>query len=164
MIDFVLIPEERVELLKKDKKFLKLLSQLTGVKLTFNEEVQLESDDAIKLMKAKQIVLAIGRGFLPNDALDLVDEEYHLLILNIKDWAGKSRKRIITLKGRVIGEGGKTKRIIEQLTDTKLAIYGKTISIIGRWQDAEKAREAITMLLSGSQHSTVYRFLERSRS
>jgi ribosomal RNA assembly protein len=163
MIDFVRIPEDRVRLLKKDKKFLDELQKLTNSKIDLNEEVKIETEDPLMLLRIKEVIKAIGRGFLPKDAMDLLDENYYLTIINIKYYAGKSRNRLITLKGRLIGTSGKTKKLIESLTSTKLAIYGKTISIIGTWENTEKAREAIEMLLEGKMHKTVYKFLEKKR-
>jgi ribosomal RNA assembly protein len=58
---------------------------------------------------------------------------------------------------------GKTRRIIEELTDTNVCVYGHTIGIIGNAEEAQAAREAIQMLISGSLHSKVYRFLHRKR-
>jgi ribosomal RNA assembly protein len=58
---------------------------------------------------------------------------------------------------------GKTRNIIEELTDTNVAVYGHTVSIIGTIEEAEVAREAVQMLVKGSLHATVYRFLHRKR-
>jgi ribosomal RNA assembly protein len=67
------------------------------------------------------------------------------------------------LKGRIIGKEGKTRRIIEELTETNVSVYGHTVSIIGNMEQAEVAKEAIRMLIRGSLHQTVYRFLHRKR-
>jgi ribosomal RNA assembly protein len=82
------------------------------------------------------------------------------VIVDIKEWAGRSRSRLATLRGRVIGTGGKTKRLIQRYTGARLAIYGKTVAIMGEWAAVELARQAVEMLLAGRAHSTVYRFLE----
>jgi ribosomal RNA assembly protein len=58
---------------------------------------------------------------------------------------------------------GKTRQIIEELTETNVAVFGDTVSIIGEIEEAQVAREAIQMLVKGSMHSTVYRFLHRKR-
>jgi ribosomal RNA assembly protein len=52
---------------------------------------------------------------------------------------------------------------MEELTDTNVSVYGHTISIIGNVEQVQVAREAIQMLIEGSLHSTVYRFLHRKR-
>ncbi len=164
MIDYLKIPEERLELLKKKREWIDQLEKLGGVKVSLNEEVCIEGDDPLKVLRVKEVLRAFGRGFSFDDALLLLDEDYYLLIIDVKSFAGKSRSRLATLKGRVIGTGGKTKRRIEECTNTRLAIYGKTVSIVGKWEDVEKARKAVEMLLQGRMHSTVYRYLEKVAS
>jgi len=67
------------------------------------------------------------------------------------------------LKGRVIGADGKTRRIIEDMTETYVTVYGKTIGIIGETSNVSLARRAIESLLRGSPHSSVYKWLENQR-
>jgi len=163
MIDLVRIPEERLKFLKREKKFKEQLEKFTEAKIRFNEEVEIECDDSLKLWRIKQVIHAFGRGFDSDDAMNLLDEEYYFETIEMKDYAGKSRDRMITLKGRVIGTKGKTKKLIENYSETKIAIYGKTICIIGRWDRVMIAKKAIEMFLSGRLHTTVYRFLEKAK-
>jgi len=67
------------------------------------------------------------------------------------------------VKGRIIGEDGKTRRIIEELSEADVSVHGHTVAIIADMDEMEVAREAVKMLLRGSQHSTVYRYLHRKR-
>ena len=163
MIDFVRITEERIKILKKNKKFIEQLQKLSETKIKLNEEISLESEDSLKILRVKLVLQAFGRGFDFDTALNLLDEDFYLECINIKEFTGKSRTRMTTLKGRVIGTKGKTKKMIEKFSETKIAIYGKMISIIGRWEGLSIAKQAIEMLLQGSLHSTIYRFLERSK-
>jgi ribosomal RNA assembly protein len=158
MIDFVKIPEERLKSFKRkghDEK----LKNLAGCELGINEEISIEADDPILVMRVKEVIKAFGRGFEFDDALNLLDEEYYLETINIQDFSGKSKERMIAIKGRVIGREGKAKRLIEKYTNVKIAIYGKTVSIIGKWGDVRVARQAIESLLQGRKHSTVLRSL-----
>ena len=161
MIDFVSIPEQRVKLLKTNRKIVKKLEGLANVKITFaeGEDIQIECEDPVQLMCVKNIIKAFGRSFAFEDALYLLDDEYELCIIDITEFSGKSSDRLNELRGRVIGREGKTKNIIEKFTDVKLSIYGKTICIIGKWNSVQFAREAICMLLEGRKHGTVYNFL-----
>jgi ribosomal RNA assembly protein len=116
------------------------------------------------LFKAKDVVTALGRGFSPEHAFRLIrDEEAILDIIDLRTVFGKSEADIKRVKGRIIGMNGKTRRIIEELTDTNVAIFGHTVTIIGTVEQVQVAREAIEMLVRGSMHSTVYRFLHRKR-
>lgn len=160
MIEFVLIPEERMKKLRKDEKWKKELKRFSDVKIELNGEIMIEGDNPIQVLRIKEIIKAFGRGFEFKNALNLIDEENFLETIDVREFTGKSKKRQVVLKGRVIGTKGKTKSMIEEYTNTKIAVYGKTISIIGKWNDVKLARNAIEMLLSGTAHNTVYRFLE----
>jgi ribosomal RNA assembly protein len=161
MIDFIAIPEERMKLLKRDEKWKEQLRKFSDAKVELNDEVSIESEDPFQVLRLKEVFKAFGRGFDFNTALNMLDEEYFLEIIEVKEFSGKSRKRQLVLKGRVIGTKGKMKKMIEKYCDVKIAIYGKTISILGRWNNLRKAKKAIEMILSGAMHTTVYRFLER---
>jgi ribosomal RNA assembly protein len=120
--------------------------------------------DPSMLFRAKDVVTAVGRGFSPEHAFRLIrDEEAVLDVLDLRGVFGKSEADIRRVKGRIIGMSGKTRRIIEELTDTHVAVYGHTVAIIGTLEQAQVAREAIEMLIKGSMHATVYRLLHRKR-
>ena len=70
---------------------------------------------------------------------------------------------MLRLKGRIIGKGGKSREEIEHLTNTYICIYGKTVGIIGEVAWTALARQAVGMLIDGSMHRTVYKFLERKK-
>jgi len=163
MIEYVRIPEERMRIFRKDSGLKKNLEKLSEAKIELGEDVVIETDDPLKMMRIKEVVKAFGRGFDMEDALNLLDEDFCLQPIEVRDFAGKSRNRMLTLKGRVIGSEGKTKQRIEKMTETKIAVYGKTVCIVGRWLDVQLAAKAIEMLLSGSLHNTVYRFLEQQK-
>jgi len=158
MIDFIKIPEERLKIFK-EKGHESQIEKLTGSKIDVNEDISIESEDPLMLIRLKEALKAFGRGFDLDIALNLLDEEYYLETINIQDFCGKSKDRMIVMKGRIIGTGGKTKRLIEKHTNVKIAIYGKTVSIVGRWDEVKMARHAIEGLLYGRKHTTVYRSL-----
>ena len=111
-------------------------------------------------MMASDVIKAIGRGFSPEKAFELLDEENYLDVVDIIPYTGRSKKAKQRLKGRVIGQDGKTRRMIEEYTGTSLSIYGKTVSCIGPPEKVQVVREAVEMLLDGVPHSAVYNFLE----
>jgi ribosomal RNA assembly protein len=123
-----------------------------------------KADDPSMLFKAKDLITAIGRGFSPEHAFRLVrDEEAVLDMIDLRSVFGKSEADIKRVQGRIIGMDGKTRRIIEELTDTNVSVYGHTVGIIGTLEQVQIAREAVEMLVKGSMHGTVYRFLHRKR-
>ena len=122
------------------------------------------AEDPTVLFRAKEVVTAIGRGFAPNYAFRLLnDDETVFEVINLRETVGRSQSDLKRLKGRVIGKEGKTRRIIEELSGANISVYGHTISIIGHADQAAIAREAVRMLLGGSLHGTVYRFLHKKR-
>lgn len=139
---------------------LQIDSETGGIVIILNPTAQ----DPSLLFRSKEVITAIGRGFSPERAFRLLkDDEATLKVIDLREVVGRSPSDIKRLKGRVIGKEGKTRRIIEELTDASISVYGHTISIIGNMDQAEAAREAIQMLMRGSQHSTVYRFLHKKR-
>jgi ribosomal RNA assembly protein len=122
------------------------------------------AEDPTVLFRAKEVVTAIGRGFAPEHAFRLLDnEEIVFDVIDLRETVGRSPSDLKRLKGRVIGKEGKTRRIVEELSEANISVYGHTISIIGYPDQATIAREALSMLLRGSLHGTVYRFLHKKR-
>jgi ribosomal RNA assembly protein len=168
----VKIPAERVGvLIGPDGVTKKNIEERLSVKLQVDSEtgdvsidLSEKAADPSMLFKAKDVVTALGRGFSPEHAFRLIrDEEAILDIIDLRTVFGRSETDIKRIKGRIIGMNGKTRNIVEELTGTHLAVYGHTISIIGTIEQAGIAREAIQMLVKGSMHATVYRFLHRKR-
>lgn len=120
--------------------------------------------DPSGILKARDVINAIARGFSPEKAFTLFDDNQILDTINLKEYLGDSKNHITRIKGRIIGERGKTRKMIEELTNTYISIYGHTVSIIGGYEEVRVAREAIEMLIKGMQHSTVYKFLDRKHS
>ncbi len=161
------IPKERVAvLIGIGGSIKKKIEQETNSKLDIDSQegdVFVMGTDAMGLLTAREIVKAIGRGFNPDFAFLLLKPEYVLELISIRDFAGKSKNDEIRLKGRVIGEAGKSRRTIEGLTGAYISVYGKTIAILGESERVSMAKRAIDSLLSGSPHSTVYSWLEKRK-
>lgn len=114
--------------------------------------------------KAISVVEAVGRGFSPERALRLLEPENSLEVLDLRDFAGKSDNSLERIRGRIIGLNGKSRRVIEELTKCSVSVYGRTVAIIGEATEAKLAKEAITMLATGSRHRSVYNMLQRART
>lgn len=122
-----------------------------------------DAEDPLMPLMAEDVVRALGRGFSPEHALKLFNDDYYIQIFDVHDYVGKKKKNVERIVGRVVGADGKTRRILEELTGCHLSIYGHTVSMISDIDSMEAAKTAIDMLLSGSEHASVYRFLENKR-
>ncbi len=166
-MQYLKLPKDRVGALIGKKGETKLaIEERTGVLLGVDSEigeVTMETEsvkDPVLILKVIDVVRAIGRGFSPERAFKLFDEEIYLRGFDIRNYTGKNPKHIRRLRARLIGTKGKTRKLIEELSNTDISIYGNTVYIIGSLDELSIAENAIDMLLSGSEHATVYRFLE----
>ena len=125
--------------------------------VVINEE---KVDDPLDMIKVENIIKAIGRGFSPENAFMLLNDESDFFSFNLHDYAGKKDAHIRRLKSRVIGKEGKTRKVLEDLTNSKISIYGHNVSIISNMMKMNILKKAIDMLLTGSKQATVYRFVE----
>ncbi|MDI3506975.1 MAG: ribosomal assembly protein [Methanomicrobiaceae archaeon] len=142
------------------------IEEKTGVTLQIDSEeglVKIEGDDPVAVMTATSVVSAIGRGFSPERAFRLLDEEDMILVLiDLTDLAGTTR-HLERLRGRIIGRSGTSRAQIEDMTGTEISVHGKTVAIIGLPEQVETARKAVEMLIQGVPHENVYAFLDRKK-
>ena len=164
------IPKNRIAVLIGPNGAIKReLEKITQTILTIDSKDGLvvvestdDSEDPLAVWKARDIAHAIGRGFSPQRAFALLDDDVYLRIVNLEEFGG-TPNQIRRLKGRVIGKGGKTRRNIEELTNTYVAVMGNTVGVIGEVENQQIAVNAIVRLLRGAEHSTVNRYLNAQR-
>jgi ribosomal RNA assembly protein len=114
--------------------------------------------------KAIEIISAISRGFSPQRAYRLFDdEELMLQIIDLKDYTGKSANAMDRMKGRIIGQSGKSRKTIEELSGVYMSVSGHSVALIGKYEEVRLANDAVTMILKGSTHKTVYTMLQDAR-
>jgi ribosomal RNA assembly protein len=162
-MQYLKIPQERVgALIGVGGAVRKEIEKRTGVNIKIVEGDVSIDGDGLGSMTAKDVVLAIGRGFSPEVAFGLFKEEHVLEIIPLMEIIS-SDKELARAKGRLIGTKGKARAVIEGITRTSISVYGKSVAIIGRYDDVQTAKEAVVMLARGTRHSSVYKFLEKSR-
>lgn len=160
------IPEERIGVLVGPGGSMKsLIEEKTKTALGIDSEsgmVTVESsEDPLSAMRVTDLVRAIGRGFSPERALPILDDEMLMLdVLDISKMVG-TKSDMARIKGRIIGKDGRTREIMERLTGAKISVYGKTVALLGYPEQVRTARAAIDMLLEGAPHGNVYGFLEK---
>lgn len=158
------IPKDRIAvLIGADGKTKSEIEQTLACRLEIDSkegDVLISGDDAVKLFAAQSIIKAIARGFNPEVALSLRKQDYSFELIDLNSYNEKKNHQE-RMKGRVIGKGGKSREIIEELSESRVSVYGKTVGIIGPIETIGVAKQAVEMLLEGANHSTVYTFLER---
>lgn len=161
------VPRERVAvIIGKEGESKKQIEALGEVKVSVESDTGdvsiIQKGDPLRANITADVIQAIGRGFSPLNATLLFEENYQLIIVSLRDFAKPGSHRIGQIRGRLIGTGGKTRKVVEELTSTHLSVYGDTVSIIGDYVANEYAKEAINMLINGSKQRTVYTYLEKS--
>ena len=164
---YLKVPKSRIgALIGKHGEIKKEVENISGVALKIDSkegDVVIDDTHADPLMalKARDFVRAVARGFSPQRAWRIFDEDVYFEVIDIKDFVGKRDNRIRVLRGRIIGKQGKTRKIIEELSGASLSIYEYSVAIIGSYTQVEVAKRAVEMLLRGSKHATIYHFLEK---
>jgi len=165
------IPKERIgAIIGKGGKVKQQIEKRCGVEI----EIDSENGDAtisgnrpveqMEAFRAIEVITAISRGFSPERAYRLLeDEEILFQQMDLHDYASKSPNALERIKGRIIGEGGKARRMIEELTGARVSVYGHMVGLIGNFKEVKLATDAITMLAKGSMHKSVYNMLQEAR-
>ena len=170
--DYLKIPQNRVgALIGSNGKVKKSIEKITGTVLDIDSDdgtVYItpgeNMEDPLGVWNANHIVKAVARGFNPEVALKLISDDIYLEVISLPLYIGKSKKALARHKGRIIGKDGKTREIIVDMAEVDMAIYGKTVSLIGELENVMIAKEAVEMILNGSRHKSVYAFLENKKN
>jgi len=169
---FIKIPRDRVgTLIGPEGKVKKEIEAKLNVNVDIDKEGSVtvtlpeNAPDPSLLLKAKDVVTAIGRGFAPETAFRLIRNEDDIFdMIDLRLIFGRSESDIKRVKGRIIGAEGKTRKLIEELTEADVVVYGHTVGIIGSFEEADAARNAVQMIVEGCQHHTVYNYLQKKRT
>jgi ribosomal RNA assembly protein len=169
MIQEVKISGSRIgALIGKGGETKKVLEAKTHTTITIDSKegaVKVEGSDenAVPLLRAVETINAINRGFSPERAFELLDDED--LLLDMIDLSGLAEgpRQLDRLRGRIIGKDGRARVQIEDMTDVEISVFGKTIGLIGYPEQLKVARTAIDMLIEGVPHENVFAFLDKKK-
>lgn len=146
----------------------KYLEEKTGTTLTIDSKeglVKIEGpeENTVALLRAVETINAINRGFSPERAFEMLDDED--LLLDVIDLSGlaDNPRQLDRLRGRIIGKDGRAREQIQDMTDVEISVFGKTVALIGYPEQLKTARAAIDMLVSGVPHENVFAFLDKKK-
>lgn len=149
---------ERVNELKEEKDF---LERKLGIKIKVTgKKVEIQGE-ALNEYEASLVIEAINFGFPARTAVMVSEEDMVFKKVNIKEFT--RRKDMESVRGRVIGSEGRTKRTIENISGCEIFIKNNEVGIIGHVEDVEYSITALQNLIRGSKQSNVYNFLEKTR-
>jgi len=161
------INKERIGvLIGKEGSVKAQIEEQTQTKITVDSNgglILVEGEDADLFIRAVATIQAISRGFSPERAFVLLEEDdLYIEVIDISD-AASTPDQMERIRGRIIGKNGRARTQIEDMTQTAISVYGKTVSVIGDVEQIRVALDAIDMLVSGVEHETVFSFLEKKR-
>jgi len=163
------VPKQRIgAVIGKQGQTRKELEEMCDCKIHVDSangdvEINSENGNAVTLYKLETVIKAIGRGFAPDHAKLLLDDNTTLNIINLKDLGIHTDKTLETRRGRVIGSQGMIRKFLEDTLDCYVSVQGKTIGIIGEVANIRIAHEAIMRLLKGANIESVKKFIDSSR-
>mgnify|MGYP001772619490 CR=1 FL=1 len=162
---FVTVPDEKLNVVKS---LIPKLKELSGMEITYDETTKTfkveSSQNPYEAMKVISVIKAIGLGFPVDVALKLFSDDYMLDVIDLKQVLGSNPETLRRIKGRIIGENGKAKKIIQEYTGVTISISDHYVAIIGIYEQVQIARKAIEMLIEGKEHSTVYKYLDKAEA
>lgn len=160
---YVQVPDDRLTLFENDNAKT-VVENETEAEVSIDEDaktVSVSHENSLKELDAKRVVEAIADGFAVHNALKLAREPMNqLATVNVRDMT-RNDKEFKRQKGRIIGENGRTRELISELTGVTISIHRDKVSIIGSDRDVRKARNAVVSLIRGKPHQDVYRDLEK---
>ncbi len=155
----VLIPYERIKLMKRDRSIAEMVESLCKCTVSISDDGVEVSGDPLGEFNASNIIFAFGRGFDIGTACMLADESLYFSLIDLEQHFG-IENRIHQVKARIIGENGKVKANIEKVSKAKLSIYGNTVCFIGTHEEINEAQACVNALIDGETHRSAYRKME----
>lgn len=143
------------------KKALSKLKKLNVKKKFIHEKFTIDGEEFEEYI-SEEIIRAVDFGFEAEDALVLLNPEYVLEFINVKEHT--RRKNLQDVRARVIGMKGKAKRTIENLTGASIIIQGNKVGVIVSSEHLNTTLNAIRSLIQGAKHSNIFAYLEKQNA
>ncbi len=154
--------KERFRILKYRKDLEKVIKKLDVNARIDSYQVTIDSKDPFSEYITSKIIEAFAFGFSMGSALQLKDTNYSFNRFKVKDLTRDSR--VSAAVSRLIGTKGRTKHVIQELSDCDIVIKDKEVGIIGLSNNVETTTQAIVSLIKGSKQSNIYGYLERNKA
>ena len=118
-------------------------------------------EDFYFLYKFDKFVKGLKAGFDIKKLLNILDNDWDILEIDLKLIFEKKINHIIRIKGRIIGEEGKVLEELKKRTNADIIIKDKYIYILGDNVSLQSAYEGIKRIIKGEKHGTVFNYLDK---
>jgi len=145
--------------MKKIKRAVPSIENRVKVKVGFGRDRVSVRGNELNEFLVEQIIRAIDFGFDIDDAMLLLNEDFVLEFIEVKEHT--RRKNLRDVRSRIIGTDGRAKRTIEKLTGAAIVISGNDVGVIVDSEHLSATIQGIEGLIGGSKHGNVFGFLER---
>jgi len=149
---------------EKNEKILKEAEELTLCNVEIDKQnlraIIKAKDLKSDILKMRDFLISLSHGIDEENAFKIIKYDMILYIINLKN-IFDSKDDIKRILGRIIGENGKIKQKISEITECSIYIDNSNIVLIGSFEDVEYAKQAIQILVDGSPHSRLFKFLDK---
>lgn len=148
--------------MRRIKKAVPLIENRVKVRFSFGKSFIVVEGPEFEEYLTSEIVRAIDFGFNAEDSLLLLNPEFVLEFIDIKNHT--RRKNLKDVRARLIGTNGKARKTLENLTGSVIVIKDNSIGVIVDSKHLDSVVQAIESLIQGSKHGNVFSYLEKQNS
>jgi ribosomal RNA assembly protein len=148
-----------VENMGKVRRAVPGIENKVKVKIGFGKDSVSVKGSELNEYLVERIIQAIDFGFMTDDALLLLNEDFVLEFVEVKEHT--RRKNLKDVRARIIGTGGKARKTIENLTGAEIVINGNSVGVIVDSDHMEMVVQGIESLIQGAKHGNVFAYLEK---
>ncbi|CAH8610379.1 unnamed protein product [Schistosoma guineensis] len=96
--------------------------------------------DPFIILKARDVIRLLARSVPMEQAIRVLDDETFADIIEINL---TNRERFVKRRNRLIGHDGETLKALELSTNCYIVVQGKTVSVVGRYNDLKEVRKIV---------------------
>ena len=148
--------------IRKIRKAVPRIEGKVKIKFSFGKSWIVINGTELNEFLVEKIILAVDFGFDVEDALLLINEDFTLEFIDIKEHT--NRKNLKDIRARVIGTDGKARKTIEKLTGSVIVVNDNSVGVIVDSAHLEAVTQGLESLIHGAKHGNVLSYLEKQGS
>jgi ribosomal RNA assembly protein len=148
--------------MRKIKAAVPRIEEKVKIKISMGKSWVVINGPELQEFLVEKIVRAVDFGFDVEDALLLLNEDFTLEFIDIKEHT--NRKNMKDIRARLIGTDGKARKTIEKLTGSVIVIKDNDVGVIVDADHLEAVTQGLESLIHGAKHGNVFSYLEKQGS